>query len=147
MKPYGKDIITFRVNAAGNDRGVVVSAKKTLEAHQVWCGYYSKGYDIPMLNTRLLRHHFPPIEKRPHIDMYYTLKYNLLTARRSQAHLLRWLDADTQKMDVSAEEWNKILNDINGPTMKKMVARCESDVEGLESLYKRTRHLIADIKR
>jgi len=28
-----------------------------------------------------------------------------------------------------------------------MVARCESDAKGLEALYKRTKHLIMDIKR
>jgi hypothetical protein len=49
-------------------------------------------------------------------------------------------------MGVSAEVWNKILSDTE-QHMPEMRARCESDVKGLEALYKRTRHLIRDIKR
>ena len=147
VKPYGQNPVTFHVNAAGNDKGVVNDAKHELEKYQVWCGYYSKGFDLPMLNTRLLRHHLKPVDKRPHIDMYYVLKYNLLTARRSQGHLLDWLDTDQKKMSVSAEDWNKILHDTTGTTMKTMIKRCESDGAGLEALYRRTRHVIQDIKR
>ena len=34
IKPYNRDPITYKVNAAGNDRGVVLSAKKELECRQ-----------------------------------------------------------------------------------------------------------------
>lgn len=147
IKHYGEVPNTVKVNQAGNDKGVVRDAKELLEEADCWVTYYGKGFDIPMLNTRLLRHHLAPIDKRPHIDLYYTLKANLLTARRSQGHLLDWLDAEQKKMSVSAEDWNRILHDTNGPTMKTMVKRCESDVAGLENLYNKTKHVINEIKR
>ncbi len=78
--------------------------------------------------------------------MYYTLKANTLTARRSQGHLLSWLETPEEKMTVSAEEWNRILYDTER-SMKTMLKRCESDVTGLEALYRKARHLIRDIKR
>lgn len=146
IKPYGLDPTSFLVKQPGNDQGVVVAAKEALESYDGWVGYYSKGFDIPMLNTRLLRWHRDPIDKRPHIDMYYSLKYNLLTARRSQSHLLSWLGTPEQKMTVSAEEWNEVLANPKAH-MKTMKARCESDVIGLEGLYERTKHLIREIKR
>lgn len=147
IKPYGKRPFSFKVNQAGNDQKIVREAKSALETFDCWCTFYGKGYDIPFLNTRLLRWMQPAIDKRHHIDMYYTLKHNLLTARRSQAHMLRFLDTPQEKMDVNPEVWNAIVADSKGPAMKKMVSRCESDVEGLEALYNRTKHLIRDIKR
>ena len=146
LKPYGKKPYTFSIKQPGNDQKVVREVKAELEKYLVWCGYYSKGFDIPMLNTRLLRWKLMPIEKRLHLDMYYALKYNLLTARKSQGHLLSWLGTPQQKMTVSASVWSDILNDVEGE-MPEMVSRCESDVKGLEALYKRTRHIIRDLKR
>lgn len=146
IKPFGKKPATYKVTQAGNDQRVVREAKDALESYSAWVGYYSKGYDVPMLNTRLLRWGRLPLEKRPHIDMYYVLKYSLLTARRSQGHLLSWLETPEEKMTVSAETWNRILHDYKR-TMPLMVRRCESDAAGLEALYRRTKHLIRDIKR
>jgi len=146
LKPYGEKPYTFSVVTPGNDQKVVMAAKEALETYDGWVTYYGKGFDIPMLNTRLLRWHREPIEKKPHIDMYYSLKYNLLTARKSQSHLLSWLGTPEQKMTVGAEEWNEVLADP-AKHMKTMRARCESDVTGLEGLYDRTKHLIREIKR
>lgn len=146
IKPYNKKPYSFKVLQAGNDQKVVRDVKAELEKYSCWVTYYGKGFDLPMLNTRLLRWKQHPVAKRPHIDMYYTLKYNVLTARRSQGHLLSWLEGPDQKMSVSAEVWNRILSDTEGQ-MAQMVKRCESDTVGLESLYKKARHLIREIKR
>ncbi len=99
-----------------------------------------------MLNTRLLKWGYEPIEKRPHIDLYYTLKYNILTARKSQGHLLSWLETPEEKMTVSADMWNAIVRDVDA-AMPTMIKRVESDCKGLRSLYFRTKHLIREIKR
>lgn len=146
LKPYGKKSYSFTVGQPGNDLRVCREAKEALESYNCWVGYYSKGYDIPMLNTRLLKWGMRPVEKQPHLDMYFTLKANLLTARRSQAHLLEWLETPQQKMTISAETWNRVLSDF-GPTINTLRKRCESDVAGLESLYKKTRHVIREIKK
>ena len=147
IKPFRGNPVTFKVKQPGNDQKVVRDAKAELEKYTIICGYYSKGFDIPMLNTRLLKWGVEPIEKKLHLDMYYTLKYNLLTARRSQAHLLEWLETPQQKLTVSADDWVKILRDPDGKPMKTMVERCESDCKGLQNLYERTKHLIREIKR
>ena len=146
VKPYGKKPDTFTVIRPGNDQKVVREAKACLESYRVWCGYYSKGFDIPMLNTRLLRWGQFPIEKRHHLDLYYMLRKNILTARRSQGHILSWLGTEQQKMTVSAEVWNEILAHPK-QRLPEMMKRCESDCAGLEALYRRTRHVIGAITR
>lgn len=146
IKPFGKKATSFSVKSVGNDVKVVREARDFLEEFDAICGYYSKGFDTPMLNTRLLKWGLEPVKKIPHIDMYYQLKAKLLTARRSQGHLLSWLGTPEQKMGVSADVWNQIASDVE-THMPTMVKRCESDVAGLEGLYEKTKHLIVDIKK
>lgn len=160
IKPYGQKVTTFKIQRPGQDQKVVREAGEMLEGLDAWITYYGKGFDLPMLNTRRLVWGLPPIDKRHHIDMYYTLKSNLNTSRRSQGHLLSWLgvkyvpskgEVETtaempQKMTVSAEMWNKVLAEPR-KYIPVMVDRCESDVEGLLALYDRTKHLILDIRR
>jgi uncharacterized protein YprB with RNaseH-like and TPR domain len=137
---------------------VVHQAAEMLRRFDCWVSYYGKSFDFPMINTRLLKWGLDPLERQKHIDLYYTLKANLATARRSQAHLLDWLRIDktgestdtdnidvVRKMSVSADEWNQVLSNPK-KAMKTMVARCESDTLGLQSLYLRTKHLIREIK-
>jgi hypothetical protein len=120
--------------------------KEYLEAADCWVTYYGKGHDVPLLNTRLVKWGLAPVEPRPHIDLYFVLKYKLKTARRSQAHLLEFFGTPQQKMTVSPDLWAGLAANFE-PNMKILVRRCESDCRGLEALYDRTRALIRDIKR
>ena len=144
---YEKNPRTFKVARPGNDKAVVRQLKDNLEALDVWVTYYGKGFDIPMLNTRLLKWGYKPVEKRPHLDLYYSLKAHIHTSRKSQAHLLEWLKVPEGKMTVSADVWNEVLANPTGEPMQILVKRCESDVRTLQGLYRRTRHVIEDLKR
>lgn len=145
IKPYGSDPYTFSIKQLGNDQKVVREAKEALAEYHCLCGYYSSGFDWPMLNTRLLKWNQLPLESRHHIDLYYKLKSHILTARKSQGHLLSWLGTPEQKMSVGADAWSEMGFKMD-EHLPIMIERCESDVAGLEDLYKRTRHLIGDIK-
>lgn len=146
VKPYGQSPHTFSIKQVGNDQRVVRDVKKDLESYSAWVTYYGKGFDVPMLNTRLLKWGQLPIDKRVHLDMYYSLKSNLLTARKSQGHLLDWLATPEQKMSVSASVWSEMAFKLKDH-LPIMIERCESDVAGLEALYRKTRHLVRDLKR
>lgn len=146
VKPYKKKPITFVIKQLGNDKGVVRQAKGELEKACCWVSYYGKGFDIPMLNTRLLKWGSDPVEKRLHVDLYFTLKANLLTGRRSQAHLLAWLGTNEQKMTVGADVWSSLAMSFD-KNIETLIRRVESDVRGLEDMYDRTKHLIREITR
>jgi len=153
-KPY-----TDKVDRPGDDKHLCETIRDTLEHYMCWVTFYGKGFDIKMLNTRLLKHGLKPVRSEPHLDMYWVAKSHILTARKSQAHLLNWLEIELQltkdhskhiaeKMSVSADTWVQILNPNNfKKSMKIMVERCESDVTGLEALYNRMKHLAKDVTR
>ena len=146
IKPYGKKPITFCVVKPGDDKQVVHRIARELEKYSIWVSYYGKGFDIPMIQGRLLLHGLPKLIKQPHLDMYFHMNSHVNTARKSQAHRCEWLDTPTQKMTVGAEKWNQIIAayEENRALMRR---RCESDTKGLEGLYNRTKHLVINVTR
>lgn len=148
LKPYGKKPITWNIHpdiGSPSEEHLVAEVRDALESFPIWVSYYGKMFDVPMLRSRLLFFKQRNVEPRHHLDMYFMLKSKVLTSRRSQAHYLRWLDMPEQKMDLSPAEWGEAME--SPKAMRKLVARCESDVRGLEQLYKNTRHLVVNIER
>lgn len=146
IKPWQGKPVSFVVDKPGNDRAILADVRDALHAYDCWVSYYGKGFDVPMIQSRLLVNNLKPLVKRPHVDMYYVMKYHTLTGRRSQAHLLEWLNAKQRKMTLSPDEWVKVLANParHLPTMRR---RCESDCAGLEALYDRCKHLIQEVTR
>jgi len=146
IKPWGKRPTSFVVDRIGGDRAILADVRDMLHSFTCWVTYYGKGFDIPMIQSRLLVNGLKKLEKRHHIDMYYQLKYSLITARRSQAHLLEWLNAKQQKMTLSPSVWAQVAANPTRhlPTLRR---RCESDCAGLEALYNKSKHLIAEVTR
>ena len=146
VKPYGKKPYTFRVKAVGNDVKVVRDLKDALEEYHCWLTYYGKGFDLPFINTRLLKWGYPPIDGRHHIDLFFTLKANTKMSSKGLGRFASLLGTDDQKMGVSQNVWSEMGYSL-GKHMPTMVRRCESDTAVLEGLYDRTKHLIKEIKR
>lgn len=146
VKPYGKKPYTFTVKAVGNDIKVVRDLKDALEEYHCWLTYYGKGFDVPFVNTRLLKWGYAPIETRHHVDLFFTLKANTKMSSKGLGRYASMLGTDDQKMGVSQNVWSEMGFRI-ATHMPTMVKRCESDTEVLEGLYKKTRHIIRDIKK
>lgn len=147
LKPYGGEPYSLVTERVGDDRKLVRKVRDEVEkVADCIVTYYGSGFDIPMINTRLLNAGQRDMASIHHIDMYYKLKYRLNMARKSQAHLLRFVNTLQQKLDMNPNEWNEVLA-APKKMLPRMVERCESDVMGLEALYNKTKHLIRDIKR
>src|SRR5712691_4532424 len=153
VKPLDKPARLFSVQYPGLDKTVVREASRYLETFDIWVGYYSRGFDVPMLRTRALIGRVNPIQLRHHLDLYFSVVASKMnTARKSQAHVLEALypngHSKERKMSVSPEEWNKVLNETTrASAMKIMGKRCISDTVGLENLYKRVKHIVVEVNR
>jgi len=146
FKPFKMKPFTFHINEVGNDKDVVIAAKNELESYSCWCSHYGKGFDIKFLNTRLLKWGEPPIEKRPHVDLFFVTMSALQLGRKSQAHLNKFFGTKEKKMSVSPNVWSEIPFKFD-EHMSRVVKRCESDVRGLECNYIKLRKFIRDVKR
>jgi uncharacterized protein YprB with RNaseH-like and TPR domain len=147
VKPFRRPVKSFVVRRPGDDESVLRAVRRELGQYLIWVSFYGKNFDIPFLNTRLWRYGLPPLERKHHIDMYWVVKSGTLTGRRSQAHLLEFLDSPIRKLTISPEVWNQVVKDRSGKALKILQERCEKDVCGLEVLYTRSRKLIREITR
>lgn len=166
VKPYGRKPTVLAVDTPGDDKKLVQEAAELLSSFDCWVTYYGKGFDVPMIQSRLLYHGLPKLVKKPHVDMYFHLNAHVNTSRRSQGHRINWLsdappmagmaverglDKVEHKMTVPANVWNRVLaeggNSEDGSAMWKLMERCGSDSKGLEWLLRRTQHLVLEIAR
>lgn len=146
IKPYGEKPTSFVVDKIGNDRAILADVRDMLHSFSCWVSYYGKGFDVPMIQSRLLVNNLKPLTKKHHLDMYFQLKSKVLTGRRSQAHLLEWLNAKQRKMTLTPSVWAQVAS--NPPRYLPILRRrCESDVMGLEALYNKSKQLITEITK
>ena len=146
VKPFGKKPVTFSVQALGNDQKVARETKEFLSEFQTVVTYYGKGFDMPFLNTRLAKWKQRPVDPMYHLDLYFSLKPKLLLARRGLGSLCEFYGTPEQKMFVGSEVWSEMGFNLK-KHMPTMLKRCESDVIATEDLYKKSRHLIRDLKK
>lgn len=145
IKPYGLKPKTFWAKP-GRDKALMKEVAAELKKYPVWITFYGKMFDVPFMNSRLLVNGLAPLPKHHHVDMYWVIKLQTALSRRNQAHLLEWLEAPSKKMSVSPNVWATMAANP-GESLKTLRERCESDVEGLEAMYEKTKHLIREISR
>lgn len=146
VKPYKSDPITFKVDTIGDDRRLIKEAGELLNSFDCWVTYYGKGFDVPMINTRKLRWNQVPLNKKHHLDLFFTLKAKTIMSRKSLAQYAGLLELHDQKMGISPNVWTEVLSNANGKAMETMIERCESDTIVLQQLYDKTKHLAQEIK-
>lgn|SRR5574341_123718 len=146
IKPYGQSPVTFTAKP-GRDKALLKAVSAELAKYPVWITFYGKLFDMPVLQSRLVRHGLLALPRHHHIDIYFVVKSQTHVSRRNQGHLLEWLEVPEKKMYVSPNVWAESLPANTPEALEVLKKRCESDVRGLESLYKRTKHLIREITR
>lgn len=145
FKRFGQEPFSYPIIQVGNDQRIIREAKEILEDSMCWVSYYGKGFDIPFLNTRLMKWGHKPIQPRHHLDLYFTLKPKTSMSRKGLGSFARFLGVETQKIEVSQNVWSEIP--FKKEHIKPMTERCEGDCITLEQLYVKTRHMVKEIKR
>lgn len=144
FKPYGQKPFSFHVSQVGNDQRVVREARDALEQYKCWVSYYGKGFDVPYLNTRLMKWGQRPIEPRHHLDLYFTLKPKFKMAKKGLGAVAEFLGVQTPKINVPASTWSEMPFKMSH--MPFMVKRCEGDCITLQEVYDKTKKLVKEIK-
>ena len=130
-----------------DDETLVLHLKKKLESYDIIVGHYTKGFDIPFLNAKLLLYGHPRLKKLFHVDTYYIARGKLKIARKSLEHIADSLGIREHKMFVPNAVWNaakgKLLREDDPNFVSQFDAveilkeRCMSDVRLTEEVYHR----------
>lgn len=103
----------------------------------VWVTHNGRFYDIPFLQSRLLRAEHAPLPNIPHFDTQ-ELAYRRLKIKNSLEAIGEFLHCKNSKYKVSFDDWVRAYAG-NKPSMSKIVRHCIQDVKLTEEIYKKLR--------
>lgn len=111
-----------------DDYQLCMDLRDYLETFQVTVGWFSKGFDITHLRSRLVMHGERPLAEMLHIDCiwYYKGWRGLRPMSSKMKHVAEFLDLE-RKPDVAPETWMKAKGG-NRKALSEVVDRCEADV-------------------
>lgn len=120
-----------------NDKKLVMRIAKRLSEADMWVTHNGRWFDIPFLNSRLLRYGLPPLPTVPHFDTC-ELAYKRLKLKNSLEALGEYLGCKISKFKVSFDEWVRAYAG-NYKSLAKIVKHCVHDVKLTEEVYTKLR--------
>ena len=118
----------------------------------VWVTFFGqaqssgKGFDEPMIVTKLLEHHLPALPDKIHIDIYRTARKYLRIHSRRLAVVAEFLGVPTQKTPILASIWKR-AGAGHKESINYLDDHCRKDVWITEEVYYRLRPYIRDHPR
>jgi uncharacterized protein YprB with RNaseH-like and TPR domain len=133
-----------------SDKQLCQAIKKELESYDVIIGYNSSKFDIPFLNTRLIKNGCEMLTGIKHIDLLYSVRYHLKLSRNTLENLTDFLETKDRKTKVDGSQWTKALVMAGTPKGKKamdyIVEHCVYDVKTLAEVFGEIKDTIKVIK-
>lgn len=126
------EMVTYRIDDYGckysDDRQLAVDIRDHIEKHNISCGWFSKGFDITFLNTRLVQNGERPMNRMLHVDpIWYFRGYRGLKPRSSKMSVVAEFFDIERKQDVDVKVWID-ASAGDREALDILVDRCESDV-------------------
>jgi hypothetical protein len=137
-------------NDMTDDRRLCSDLRDMLHSRHMHVGYFTTGFDIKQLRSRLAWHgERMLLERRLHCDPIWAFKgwRGLDPMSASMKNVAKFFKLTEQKPEVAPETWLKArTGDIDA--MDIVVARCESDVRITRSIWYKAMdyNLITNIK-
>ncbi len=126
------------------DKKLTAEVVKVINTADVIVTWYGARYDIPFINTRVLRtgtRNFIGLPAASHIDLWRTSRYKLKLRSNRLASVIDYLQLDNEKTPVKGPQW---MDAQKCPTcypkevkaaMSYIDAHCKKDVLALEEAY------------
>jgi uncharacterized protein YprB with RNaseH-like and TPR domain len=122
-----------------NDKFLVAEASKILSEADVWTTWYGGGYDVPYVQSRLLKHKLPPMPPVPHVDGWKVARYKMKLSSNRLASVTGFLDLE-DKTPVKSGIWAKAQAG-DQKALGYIYKHCIQDVIVLEQVYNRIKAL------
>ena len=111
-----------------DDRQLCIDLRNCLEKYHMTVGWFSKGFDLTHLRSRLVMHKERPLQEHLHLDCIWYFKgwRGLKPMSSKMKHVADFFGIE-KKPDVSPEVWMKAKGG-NRKAMDEVCNRCEADV-------------------
>lgn len=122
-----------------NDKAVCLELYKVLSEADMWVTHNGKRFDVPFLNTRLLRHGLAPLPPVPHFDTCEVIwkKLKMRARLESAQKFFKW---SFKKTDLDLATWTEAASGDKA-ALQEVIEHCEADIRVLEKAYKTLRPL------
>lgn len=147
------NVSTFRVDRFSrdneiDDRSLAVTARNYLEARQMWVGWNSKLFDVPMLNARLMRWGERPLRKDIlHTDLMYFARGQFMRIGSSKLdNVQKFFRSPHSKSALDWDTW-ALAGAGNAEALDRVVEHCEADVLVLRDVFSHLKQHITVVHR
>lgn len=124
-----------------DDKKLVRDFHKVMMEADMLVGFYSKGFDLPWIQSKFLEYNLPVLPLIPHVDLYYVARSNLRLGRKSLDNISSFMKLGSKKYYVSGSIWKRAR--IGDPAaLDKVVKHCHADIVLTEKLYLKLRPLV-----
>lgn len=133
-----------------DDKKIAEDLRDLLDQQHMTLGWYSKGFDIPFLNTRLVSHESKRLETKLHLDgVWYAKGWRGIKPKSASLEsVAEFFGLDERKMKVEPDVWEDARVGER-EAMDVIVDRCESDVRLTREVMERLldNNLVSNIQR
>lgn len=125
-----------------DDSRLVKDALSILAGADMWFTWYGTRHDVPLVNSRAVKHGLPILPPIPHVDGWRVSKYNLRLPSNRLASVSSFLELP-EKTPIKSDMWVRArAGYMNG--LKYVYAHGLQDVVVTREVYKRMRPLIRE---
>ena len=121
-----------------DDSALVEDIAAVLDRYDVLVAHNGKRFDIPFLQTRLMRWGLPPLPTPKLVDPVLVARNKLRMSSNSLRRLLDFFGLN-QKTEVAGDYWMRAALDGDREAMDYIVDHCVKDVEMLVQLLDRVK--------
>lgn len=135
MVSYRNDRILQKKSMA-DDGEIARRIRDHLEKFHITIGWFSKGFDIAFLNTRLVKAGHKPLRSHLHLDPIWVCKgwRGLKPRSAKMAVMSEFFNLPERKPGVDVDVWIEAALGGSRKAMDELVERCEADVRITQQL-------------
>jgi hypothetical protein len=122
-----------------DDKQLVKEFSEVYNSADIVSGHFAMYYDIPMIQTKLLKHRLPPLDTRiPLVDTWWVARKTLKLHNNRLATLSAYLGCKNAKTPLTPDDWIQAAHGSK-KSLKYIVEHCRADVLVLEECYLKLR--------
>ncbi len=146
IKPIGKAPKMIYEGRKGScDKELCINIRNELEKYDILISWYGLGYDLKMLNSRLLKWGSRRLRFMLHQDDYRVAKKYLNTHSRRLGAVALHFGVKHTKTSIIPDEWVQATIDGDKACLNSIIKHCKLDCYVLEEVHERLAPYIRSI--
>ena len=140
-KVHVPTILEYSKKGMLDDKGLVERFAKIWDWSDYTCGHYAQRFDLPMIQSKLIKYGLPPLAPKPLIDTWRVARDNLKMHSNRLGAIAEYLGCQNSKSPITFDDWLAAAHG-DKKSLKYIVEHCRLDVLVLEEVFLKLRPLM-----